>query len=64
MADITASQHSLRTSCETQYLAAVYAMRDPSVKPWTDYLTGGRSPNQVLELPQCKGTTASNEGKQ
>lgn len=57
MADITASQHSLKTSCETQYLAAVYAMHSPNVKPWTDYLTAGRTPNQVLALPQCQNIT-------
>jgi hypothetical protein len=54
MADIMASQHSLRTSCQLQYLAAVYAMHESHVSPWTDYLTSGRAPNEVLELPQCK----------
>lgn len=52
--NVMASTAALRTSCQTEYLAGVYAMHDPSVKPWTDYLTGGRTPHETLQRPQCK----------
>lgn len=52
--NVTASQHSLKVSCQTQYLAAVYAMYEPKVRLWTEYLTAGRTPTEVLELPQCR----------
>lgn len=45
-----AQAQAMRSMCRTDYAVAVMAQRNPDLLP----LVGGRTPEQVKNLPQCQ----------